>query len=719
MSPPQDPAQITRRTFVTLTGATVMGLSTRAAARAQAQQPHWHQRVRRVGQVNFSERDPLDADVEAWADYWASCKVDAVLVNVTGMIAFYPSTVPFHRHSRFLNGRDFFGDCCRAAKARGIRVIGRLSPDLQWDDVIPQKPEWFMRDERGDPVPAFSQAPRLFQICAFTSYFSEFTPAVMREVNERYDIDGLYTNGWPSFRVPSCWCNACRAIAEPGTMEYHRAYMDRCIEIWSLYDRVAREKRPDNVFFGNLGGGVRSGLDLKRLGEHAAWFNADNQGRTGATPAWGAAQQGRVAQAVMKGRTITNVTGAWSTGSPMWRNAHKSPAEAESWMAQTAASGMVVWYHWLGAQTGLGEDRRWQETGRRFLTWLARHDEHFVNRQSIANVGVVLGQRTQTCYKPRGPGDAGEYVDGFYYALLEDRVPFDFVHEDDLSPETLRKYAALVLPNVALLSDTQCRQLEAFVETGGSLLATFETSLYDDRGRPRQDFGLARLFGIEKAGDAQGASGFMNSAYFRIERPHDVAAGFEHTNWIPGAEWRVPIRAAGPHVLTVVPPYPAYPTEVTFTDTPRTDEPAIVLREQGRSRLVYLPGDVGRTAWRSGHPDVTRLLQNSINWMLRGQRPLLIRGEGLVEVFAWQTEPGFALHVVNYNNPHLHRGSIRRHSPIGPQNVRWQLPRASKVRQATLLRAEADLPVRQTGDVVEFTIPRVVDYEVAALEIEQ
>jgi hypothetical protein len=22
--------------------------------------------------VNFSERDPLDADVEAWADYWAS-----------------------------------------------------------------------------------------------------------------------------------------------------------------------------------------------------------------------------------------------------------------------------------------------------------------------------------------------------------------------------------------------------------------------------------------------------------------------------------------------------------------------------------------------------------------------------------------------------------------------------------------------------------------------
>jgi hypothetical protein len=33
------------------------------------------------------------------------------------------------------------------------------------------------------------------------------------------------------------------------------------------------------------------------------------------------------------------------------------------------------------------------------------------------------------------------------------------------------------------------------------------------------------------------------------------------------------------------------------------------------------------------------------------------------------------------------------------------------------LRAEATLPLRQTGDVVEFTIPRVVDYEVVALEV--
>jgi hypothetical protein len=400
----------------------------------------------------------------------------------------------------------------------------------------------------------------------------------------------------------------------------------------------------------------------------------------------------------------------------MWRNAHKSPAEAESWMAQTVASGMVIWYHWLGAQTGLGEDRRWQVTGRKFLNWHALHDRHFVNNQSIASLGIVLGQRTQTFHRLPAGGDMAESLEGFYYALLEDRTPFDFVHEDDLSPETLRKYSALVLPNVAYLSDAQCRQLEAFVQAGGSLMATFETGLYDERGRPRGDFGLGKLFRISRVGEPQGARGFMNSSYFRIEQPHEIAAGFEGTNWIPGSEWRVPTRAEGTHVMTVVPPYTAYPTEATYTDVLRTDEPAVVLREQGSSRLVYLPGDVGRTAWRSGHPDVTRLIQNSVKWMLRGRRPVQVDGDGVVEIFAWETEPGFALHLLNYTNPNLHRGSIRRHYAIGRQKVRWQLPRAVKVRNATLLRAEKDLPVHQAGDVVEFTIPRVVDYEVAALE---
>src|SRR5262249_55883882 len=156
--------------------------------------------------------------------------------------------------------------------------------------------------------------------------------------------------------------------------------------------------------------------------------------------------------------------------------------------------------------------------------------------------------------------------------------------------------------NVALLSDEQCRQIQAFVDRGGSLLATFETSLYNERNQPRPDFGLADVFGIHKAGDRTGGTS-ANGFYARIERPHEILDGFTGTNWLPGAEYRVPLRAVENAVMTVVPPYPAYPPELSYPRQPHTDEPAVVVREKGSSRLVFFPGDIERTMWRSGHTD--------------------------------------------------------------------------------------------------------------------
>jgi len=90
----------------------------------------WQQTVRRVGQSNMTEHDPAVMNIEEWADYWHSAGADIVFISVTGILAFYPSKVKFHRHGKFLNGRDFFGECVAAARKRGMRVVARMSPDL-------------------------------------------------------------------------------------------------------------------------------------------------------------------------------------------------------------------------------------------------------------------------------------------------------------------------------------------------------------------------------------------------------------------------------------------------------------------------------------------------------------------------------------------------------------------------------------------------------------
>jgi hypothetical protein len=685
----------------------------------------WQRRIRRVGQLNMTEHDPAVMNVEAWADFWASVKADVVFISVTGILAYYQTKVPFHRKGKFLGDRDFFGECCSAAKKRGMRVVARMSPDLNWDDCLEAHPDWFERHADGSPNRS-KEEPRLIRTCMFTGYMTEYIPAIIREVNTTYDVDAFYCNGWPPLgELPNCHCSVCKGLPPSGSPAYWDKFNDRMEFLWKTYDSLAKEKKSDSFFFANSGGGARSAMNLDRLGKLCDWFQGDNQGRGGQDePVWLCTLQGRVATAIQEGKMATNITGTWSTGPVRWRNTSKSPQESMIWTSQTAAAGLVPYFHVIGAETGLGEDCRWQSLVKNYFDWSMKHDKHYANKRTIAKLGVVMGQRTHMFYKY--PPSAGlnsalneptqQALNGMYYALLEGRFLFDFVHEDRLDAERLSKYSAIVLPNVALLSDAQCDQLRAYVKAGGSLFATFETGMFNERNEPRDNFGLADVFGIKKSGDVIGTTG--NGYYSRIERKHEILDGFADTNWFMGAEHRLQIGPTTNPVLTVVPGFVAYPPELAYPqpNQSHTTEPAIVLSEQGKSRLAYFSGDLERTFWTSGNPDLSRLINNTIRWMLRDTQPVNIEGSGLIETFVWETEPGYALHILNYTNPNTHRGWYRDFYPIGAQRVRFEIPNGRKVQRVQLLRAEKEIPFKRTASGVEFTIPTVTEYEVAAIE---
>ncbi len=696
----------------------------------------WYTTMRRCGQINFNERDPLNMNTDAWMDYWASLKVDAVLLNGGGIVAFYPTEIPFHHRSQFLGSRDLFGEMVTAAKKRNIRVVARLDCNLAYGEALKAHPEWFQRNRDGSPRP-HDESPWLFHTCPFSTYFSEQMPAIYREINRRYPVDGFFTNGWPSTgSLDVCYCENCQKIYRDKVggvpsestdatnllyRKYYEVYMDRVVEIWKQWNTVAKEKNPESIYVGNLGGGIRNVKSVKRLGEVAGWFNADHQGRSGNTVIWNCAQQGRVAQSVMKGRTITNVTGAYSNSSVTWRHASKSAPEMTLWMAQTVASGMVPWFHWLG---GSPEDNRWREVGRAFYQWLAANDGHFRNKRSIADIAVLYPQSTIAFYKSgTGPenwkgaarAQTTEYLEGLYYALLEGRFLFDFVHQENLRADALKPYRVLLIPNAAYLSDAECEAIRQFAASGGSVLATYETSRYNEWGDARPDFALADLLGASADGEVIGPHG---NSYMRIDQRHAVTNGFEGTVLLPGPENRVPIR---PHdssapPLTVVPHYPAFPPEMVYPRTPRTDQPAAIFRETGKSRVAYFPGDIDRTFWRSGNTDLSQLIQNTVSWLMAGARsPVSVSGEGVVEAFAWETEPGYALHLLNYTNPNMTRGFIRRFYPVGEQKVEFEVAEGRQIKSVRALRAEKDLRIEQNDRMLRFHVPSIVDYEVIAL----
>jgi len=53
--------------------------------------------------------------------------------------------------------------------------------------------------------------------------------------------------------------------------------------------------------------------------------------------------------------------------------------------------------------------------------------------------------------------------------------------------------------------------------------------------------------------------------------------------------------------------------------------------------------------------------------------------------------------------------------PIGGQRIHFALPAGTSVTRVQLLRAGKPAPFTRKGNVIEFTIPQVVDYEVAAI----
>ncbi len=51
-----------------------------------------------------------------------------------------------------------------------------------------------------------------------------------------------------------------------------------------------------------------------------------------------------------------------------------------------------------------------------------------------------------------------------------------------------------------------------------------------------------------------------------------------------------------------------------------------------------------------------RLLHNTIRWLTDDERVVEVSGEGLIEMFCWETAPGYAVHLLNYTNPNAHHG---------------------------------------------------------------
>jgi hypothetical protein len=345
-------------------------------------------------------------------------------------------------------------------------------------------------------------------------------------------------------------------------------------------------------------------------------------------------------------------------------------------------------------------------------------------------VGIVWTQQNVDFY---GQDSAEERVVlprlGMREALVRARIPSVPIHADHIDRDG-HHLEVLVLPNVGALSDTQCAAIFRFVERGGGLVASGETSRYDEWGDARPDLGLADLFGVEATGVHHGSSGpadpswetWAQHSYLRLTPEtgprHPVLAGFEETDLLPfgGRLEVVHARSATTAPLTFVPPFPIYPPEMSWMRQPASALPALVLNElPSGGRVGYLAADLDRCFGRDYLPDHATLLANLVRWAARDRIPLRVDGPGLIDCHAYAQTGRLIVHLVNLTNPGTWRPPLHELVSVGPLRVRAQLPEGVLGRTGHLLVADSPAALSLDGGWAELHVPTVLDHEVVVV----
>src|SRR5471030_1689045 len=195
------PSSTTRRELFQAGAAGAAALSAQTGAAVP-----WYRRVCRLGQTNITERDPVRYDIPWWREYWKRTRIQGVIVNAGGIVAYYPSRFPLHRQAEFLNGRDLYGELAKAAHEDGLAVLARMDCNRTAEEFFRAHPDWFARNQSGDPYRAADQ----FITCVNSPYYDEYIPGVLSEIIERSHPEGFADNSWSGLpRDSICCCDNC------------------------------------------------------------------------------------------------------------------------------------------------------------------------------------------------------------------------------------------------------------------------------------------------------------------------------------------------------------------------------------------------------------------------------------------------------------------------------------------------------------------------------
>ena len=379
---------------------------------------------------------------------------------------------------------------------------------------------------------------------------------------------------------------------------------------------------------------------------------------------------------------------------------------------------------------------------------LQRRKEWLIRKQPEPWAALVMSDNTRNFYG-RSAGQVEERylasVFGTFRAAVEEHLPLTVINDWNLTNEDLSRYKVLVLANTACLDDQQVAAVKEFVSNGGGLVASLDTSLFDEFGTPRNNFALADVFGVDYKGlltttadqteqlDVNFAQAIGADYWEKRKNVFDFRQ--DPQSWLNQGKMRTyvndqPVTFKGPavHVASQSSDQNR-PATLRIKSSPDAAEfPGVVTREFGKGRVVYFAAGLDAAYYLYSYPYQRLALKHAMTWAANESPPIQVTAPMCVHstVMRQTRDHGDRLIVHLYNdlNTTAHHALPIDDVPLREEtvpihNIRITIDARYPVKRVLQQPEGIELPVTRTANGVSITVPELDIHTMVVVELER
>jgi hypothetical protein len=338
-------------------------------------------------------------------------------------------------------------------------------------------------------------------------------------------------------------------------------------------------------------------------------------------------------------------------------------------------------------------------------------EEWWQESEPVPYVGIVASEQTRTLYAQGALPVYFSHTLGAFRAIFEKHWPVRILTEYDLDNADLHGVRVLMLPDVACLSARGAEVVRRFVRGGGGLVASFETSLYDEKFERHPDFALADVLHAHYVA-THPVQLRSDNIFLTIDADHPIVNdplihNKQSTSWL-GGQGPPPEKGNLALIASALEVTPAAGGQVLMTynvsqpELQRVRHPALIASTFGKGRVVYFPAGVDKAMFFYPDTYIRQLLANACHWAA-GDVPPPVEVEGplvLAATFRRQPQQGrIVVHLLNDHSSYGRHSIYQKLAPL-PKELQksWGFPNQSELRGTWPIREEViplcDIKVR-------------------------